>query len=82
MSICSGNESTTGYGLVGKLTRASLNNVTNKQSNNIAGGTNATTGLTAAQRAAIQKQINELLILVQKLILQLKALKGFNSADI
>ena len=76
MSICSGNESTTGYGLVGKLTRASLNNVTNKQSNNIAGGTNAN-GLTDAQRKAIQAQINQLLILVQQLIVQLKKLKGF-----
>ena len=71
MSICSGTESTTGYGMVGVRTRASLN----------AQGGGSTlalkpTGLTPEQRAAIQKQINELLILVQQLILKLKALKG------
>ena len=60
--------------MVGRLTRQSLSggNAQPPMSNVQSG-----TGLTAAQRAAIQKQINELLILVQQLIVKLKALRGY-----
>ncbi len=75
MQICSGSEETTGYGMVGQRTRASIASV------NITGtvttpATPPTSTLTPERRAEIQKQINDLLLLVQQLLIQLRALQG------
>ncbi len=68
LKLCSGSETTNGYGVVGAKTRATFTTTpTTSQT---------TTTLSTEQRAVIQKQINDLLALVQQLMIQLKASQG------
>ncbi len=77
MQLCSGEESTTGYGMVGQRTRASISSINISSTPTLpTTPTTPTSTLTPEQRAAIQKQINDLLLLVQQLLIQLRALQG------
>jgi len=66
LQLCSGSESTNGYGVVGAKTRATFSSTTTPTPT-------TTSTLTTEQRAAIQKQIDALLVLVQQLLVQLQA---------
>jgi hypothetical protein len=69
LKLCSGTQTTNGYGVVGTKTRTALT-TTNTPVQTI------TSTLTAEQRVAIQKQISDLLVVVAQLMEQLKAMQG------
>ncbi len=68
LKLCSGSETTNCYGVVGAKTRATFTTTPTT--------TQTTTALSTEQRAVIQKQISDLLLLVQQLMAQLKTVQG------
>ena len=78
--VCSGNENTTGYGLVGPKTRLKLTEVFSKsstESNSISNTTNSTSDTTNTTNAIaeIQQKIQELLEKVKTLKAELKSVQ-------